>query len=88
MEAFQFTPCFCPCHRNALPDPIVLEPIINQGTVITVTTTADDVNGNVSTVQELINDPGPEVENLIYMAQGVGGGVAVVRGKYGVGISP
>lgn len=55
--------CYAPGTRNykdSLPEPIVLDPILNQGTVITVTTTADDVDGDVSTVQGLLTDPGPD----------------------------
>lgn len=55
--------CYAPGTRNyrdSLPSPVVQDPVVDQGTVITVTTIADDVNGDVSTVLGLLNDPGPD----------------------------
>src|SRR3990172_4104456 len=53
--------CYAPGTENfQVPDPEIPEITLQQGTTITVTTNADIINGNVSSVAGLLANPGPD----------------------------
>jgi hypothetical protein len=53
--------CYAPGTENfQAPAPVIPEIILQQGATITVTTNADIINGNVSSVAGLMVDPGPD----------------------------
>ena len=53
--------CYAPGTANfQAPTPEIPEIILQQGTTITVTTNADIINGNVSSVAGLLANPGPD----------------------------
>jgi hypothetical protein len=53
--------CYAPGTENfKVPDPEIPEITLQQGTTITVTTNADIINGNVSSVAGLLANPGPD----------------------------
>jgi hypothetical protein len=53
--------CYAPGTENfQVPDPEIPEITLQQGTTITVTTNADIINGDVSSVAGLLANPGPD----------------------------
>lgn len=53
--------CYAPGTENyQVPSPDIPDITLQQGTTITVTTNTDVINGDISGVQELITNPGPD----------------------------